>query len=83
MTEKTTTTSKETPLLDEAERCMSLGEAALIEEIKLRRMHKKPGISSEKFKEFRKLLFQRVKETGALDREYAEELLQEFRRGEL
>lgn len=58
-------------------------EAAWIEEAKRRRKLNEPGIPAEKFKIFRQLLAQRVKETGTLEREYAELLLQKLQRGEL
>ena len=62
-------------------------EEAWIEEAKRRMKRRKlldePGIPAEKFKIFRRLLFQRIKETGTLDRQYAEDLLQKLQRGEL
>lgn len=58
-------------------------KTAWIEEAKRRRKLNEPGIPAEKFNVFRKLLAQRIQETGALEREYAEQLLQKLQRGEL
>jgi hypothetical protein len=70
-------------LLEEAERCMKLDEAALIEEIKRRRKLHQPGIPAEKAKKFRKLLRQEFEETGTLNRARVVQLLQQLLDGEL
>ena len=58
-------------------------EEAWIEEVKRRKKLKEPGIPAERMKLFRKLLAQKVKETGTLDRAYVDELLERLKRRDL
>lgn len=58
-------------------------EEAIIAEALRRRKLKEPGIPAAKMKVFRKLLRQEYEQTGTLNRENVERLLQQLKNGEL
>lgn len=58
-------------------------EAEIIAEVLRRRRLNEPGIPAEKMKVFRKLLRQEFEETGTLNRDHVQELLQKLKNGEL
>ncbi len=58
-------------------------EEAWIEEVKRRRKLKEPGIPAARMNVFRKLLAEKVQETGTLERAFVDELLERLKRGDL
>ena len=58
-------------------------EEAIIAEALRRRKLNEPGIPAEKMRIFRKLLGAEIERTGTLSREFADQLLQKLKNGEL